>query len=85
MTPATAQVPASAQNSQAKPDLASAPPSTMATENPRLTAQNTRPYARGRSTGGTTSAISAAEAGRYRSMVKPKSSVAATIAGRPRE
>src|SRR5215472_2638818 len=80
----SAQVAASAQNKVVNPVRASVPPITIAAEKPRLTAQNSSPYARARSAAGTRSAISAATAGRYMSMVTPVITLAATIGPRPR-
>jgi hypothetical protein len=76
-TPNTAHVTASAQKSGAKPALASVPPSTIATENPRFTAQKSSPYARVLSAAGTMSATSADDAGRYMSTASPTAAEAA--------
>ncbi len=79
-TPNAAKVSASTTKSSPKPRDASRPAVTPATEKPRLIAQNSSAYARGRSSGATTSATRAEEAGRYMSPKNPRSSEAAAIA-----
>src|SRR3569623_2794816 len=67
----SALVAASPMNSARYENVATTPAATGAIENPRLIAQYKKPYARWRCSGGTTSAMNAGTAGRYRPPTKP--------------